>query len=189
MIDIWKSGAEPQGKWGGRGKEQFSLPHLIEEVDFRAMQDSVSNHLVGKRQSKQLTYFELLFGAPKTVSIMWALSEKNRSTIEEIQEGAVRAAMSYLEEDLKKASLFALFEHGSDQYKNPDLHTHVLLFNLHGMNLSELDDLLPTVYALYRADLSAGLIKILGLKIVRDGDSFKVDGVPDHVVAVFSKQQ
>jgi conjugative relaxase-like TrwC/TraI family protein len=87
----------------------------------------------------------MTFSAPKSVSVLWALSEvRDRTIIESAHRTAVAAATRHLERTAAWARrgkggavreptaglLMATFEHHTSRELDPQLHSHVFIFNL-----------------------------------------------------------
>ena len=87
----------------------------------------------------------MTFSAPKSVSVLWALStEPERQAIEQAHRSAVLAATAHLERNRAWARrgkagtireqtaglLMAQFDHHTSRESDPQLHTHCFIFNL-----------------------------------------------------------
>jgi conjugative relaxase-like TrwC/TraI family protein len=152
-------GREPNGHWY-TPDEQFGLANGadIDNRTFRALhagEDPQTGEIIGKpnAQGERTHGYDCQFGAPKSVSILWALADPDtRAKIEAIQERAVRAALDYAQQagaqirtghngvNLEKTKIFgATFQHGESRpteredgtfRSDPQLHTHCIIFNL-----------------------------------------------------------
>ncbi|WP_033374729.1 MobF family relaxase [Actinopolyspora halophila] len=94
-----------------------------------------------KREQKDATAgYELVFAPPKSVSVVWALSDDNtRELIAELHRQAVRDTLSWFENNAaftrkgdggyaqydSRGITAALFEHWDSRAGDPHLHTHV----------------------------------------------------------------
>jgi conjugative relaxase-like TrwC/TraI family protein len=89
--------------------------------------------------------FDLTFSAPKSVSVVFALGDRNaRGAVRDAHDGAAREAIAYLEVSaaavrrghggarVEPASglIGAAFWHRTSRVGDPQLHTHVLVANL-----------------------------------------------------------
>ena len=155
--------------------------------------------------------WDLTFSAPKSVSILWSqLDEPRRAVLQALQQRAVEAALSYLQDEAawtrtgrdgavwKKAQLaIATFEHAASRAQDPQLHTHCVLANV-GVRADGATSALETrpLYlhqhqadALYRAELAAGIERELGYRIERKKTWFEVAGISDELIEAFSKRR
>jgi conjugative relaxase-like TrwC/TraI family protein len=152
-------GREPNGHWYMPGG-QFSLVNgaEIDNLIFRQLhagEDPLTGEQIGKTnaEGERVCGYDAQFGAPKSVSVLWALSDsETRAKIESIQERAVRAALDFAQQhaaqirtghdgvEIEKTTLLgATFQHGESRpteredgshRSDPQLHTHAILFNL-----------------------------------------------------------
>jgi conjugative relaxase-like TrwC/TraI family protein len=156
--------------------------------------------------------FDLTFSAPKSVSVLWALSDdRTRGRVRECHERAVDAALGYMEreaaavrrgaggrESLRAGGLVgAAFRHRTSRAGDPQLHTHVLVANLGraGERWTALDGARLYRHAktggyLYQAELRARLARELGVEWgpVRRGAA-EIAGIPDEVLRGFSRRR
>ena len=153
----------------------------------------------------------MTFSAPKSVSVLWALSDaRDRPGIEQAQGVAVAAATSHLERTAAFARrgkggavreptaglLLARFDHHTSRELDPQLHTHVFVFNLAprrdgtwGAIVSrELYKAQKQAGAVYRAALATELERA-GFRLERTADSFRVAAIPRDVERAFSKRR
>ncbi len=157
--------------------------------------------------------FDLTFSAPKSVSLLYGLSERHVSaTVRAVHADAVAQALDYLERralcvrrgagGLRRIGaqglVGAAFVHRTSRAGDPQLHTHVLVANVaHGDDgaWSAPDARLiyfhtRTAGFVYQAALRAGLGKALG---VRFGPATRgmaeLEGVPKRVLRAFSTRR
>lgn len=155
--------------------------------------------------------WDFTFSAPKSLSILWALSDaETRCTIERIHAESVRQGIQYLESEaaftrtggggrvLHPAGLVAAaFPHFASRSLDPQLHTHVLIFNVgirdegpSGTLLStRLYDEKLTLGAAYRAALAARLRAELGLSLRTIREWFEIDCIPHTLIREFSSRR
>jgi conjugative relaxase-like TrwC/TraI family protein len=156
----YTGGKEPLGRWfSPSGELGLTDGAEIDDELFTRLhggQDSGGRFLArfasGTRHNRVPAY-DLTFSAPKSVSIVWALSnEVIRQNIEQAHEQAIRAALIVLEDEaafarrgkggvsLESVRLAgAIFQHGEarptenslgELESDPQLHSHAVIFNL-----------------------------------------------------------
>lgn len=222
--DYYTKGQEPPGVWLGSGAETLELTGTVKEAElknvFRGFSPDGKTPLVqnaGKMDGKlsRDPGWDLTFSAPKSVSIVWAVSgDQMRAQIEQAHLEAIRAVTREIEEktvirkgkggkEREQAGLvIAAFQHSTsravDKNTLPDmqLHTHTLVLNL---GVSPTDGKTRSITsrqfyqneknwgAAYRAELSKNL-QVIGFEIERAGDSFEIKGVPQSLISEFSKR-
>src|SRR5882757_2160881 len=141
---------EPPGRWAGAAAERLGLEGSVTRTEFDAalrgydpktgaaltQQSGVREHAAG---------WDMTFSAPKSVSVLWALSEeRDRLGIEQAHRTAVQAAVGHLGQtaawtrrgpggcirEQTAGLLTAQFEHHTSRELDPQLHTHSFIFNL-----------------------------------------------------------
>jgi conjugative relaxase-like TrwC/TraI family protein len=140
-------GEEP-GRWLGHGAEQLGLAGEVTAEQLRAVLDAHhpdTGQQLASHPARKVPGFDHTFRAPKSVSLLWALSD--RATAEQVvlaHDAAVDAAIGYLQraagfsrrgaggaETLKvDGFVAAAFRHRTSRANDPLLHTHVLVANL-----------------------------------------------------------
>ena len=103
--DYYTRSGEPPGGWAGEGAARLSLTGPVTRSDFEAALQGIDPktgerlaHLGGRAQ-QHAAGWDMTFSAPKSVSVMWALSEPGaRPAIERAQQMGVAAATKYLEQ-------------------------------------------------------------------------------------------
>ena len=215
--DYYTRGAEPPGGWAGEGAARLSLAGPVTRSDFEAALKGIDPHTgaqlarLGGKSQNHAAGWDMTFSAPKSVSVLWALSDaRDRPGIEQAQGIAVAAATSYLERTAAFARrgkggavrepaaglLLARFDHHTSRDLDPQLHTHVFVFNLAprrdgtwGAIVSrELYKAQKQAGAVYRAALAAELERA-GFRLERTTDSFRVAAIPRDVERAFSKRR
>jgi conjugative relaxase-like TrwC/TraI family protein len=207
--DYYLEGGEPPGTWWGwmpeghvRAEDLVALMRGERADGVQLVRPSKHGHQAG---------WDLTFSAPKSVSVLWAMAAPAvRASIQLMQQEAVEVALRYLERFGARARrghggrrfepvklVAALFEHGTSRAQDPQLHTHALLMNVG----RRVDGSVGAIWsrgiymhkmaagALYRAELGRLLRERLGLQLERDESSFRVAGVPESIVRVFSKRR
>lgn len=217
--DYYLKGGEPPGRWYGDGARQLGLSGEVQDTElynlFGGYSPDGSKLLVQvQRHSEKAAHrpgWDLTFSAPKSVSVLWAQSdEEGRARIQVAHEQAVQKALDYLQEtaaltrrgkgghSLEQAGLIvATFEHSTSRALDPQLHTHALVMNvgvrddgstgtLSSLSLFETK---MAAGALYRLHLSSVLERDLGVPLHRFRSWFEVTGVPEELIAEFSKRR
>ena len=218
-VDEYYVRGEAAGHWVGRGAEALSLVGGVATEDMRSV-------LKGRSPSSGETLlpptaplanrrpgFDLTFSAPKGVSLIGLLGEREASVaVMEAHQRAVSQALGYLEDHATfvrrgkdgaytvaaDGLVGAAFEHVTSRLGDPQVHTHVLVANLaqgpDGL-WSSLDSRTlfrhsRTAGFLYQAALRAELTESLGLdwRPVRRGLA-EPAGIPEPVLAHFSRRR
>lgn len=215
--DYYTRGGEPPGRWAGEGAERLSLRGPVTHAEFEATLGGVDpktgDQLVpqGGRGRAHSAGWDMTFSAPKSVSVLWALSEASeRQAIERAHQSAVLTATAHLERTAAWARrgragsvreqtaglLMAQFDHHTSREADPQLHTHSFIFNLAprrdgswGAIVSrELYKAQKDAGAMYRREL-AGEMERLGYRLDRQRDGFRVAAIPLDIERAFSKRR
>jgi conjugative relaxase-like TrwC/TraI family protein len=215
--DYYLRDREPPGGWAGEGAARLSLEGPVTRSEFEAALKGIDPKTgerlaaLGGRLQDHAAGWDMTFSAPKSVSVLWALSEpRDRTTIETAQRAAVTTATHYLEREAAWARrgkggstreptaglLMATFDHHTSRELDPQLHTHVFVFNLAprkdgtwGAVVSrELYKAQKRAGAEYRAAMAHELERA-GYTVERSADSFRVAAIPRHVERAFSKRR
>ena len=215
--DYYLRGHEPPGRWAGEGAARLSLEEPIVRSEFEAVLKGIDPKTgarltaVGGKHQHHAAGWDLTFSAPKSVSVLWALSDTDkRPVIEQAQRVAVAIATKHLEHTAAFARrgkggaireptaglTLAQFDHHTSRDLDPQLHTHVFVFNVAprkdgtwGAIVSrELYKAQKSAGAVYRDTLATELDRH-GYGIERSGNSFHVAAIPRHVERAFSKRR
>jgi conjugative relaxase-like TrwC/TraI family protein len=215
--DYYTGGNEPPGRWAGDGAERLSLQGPVTRTEFEAAlqgRDPKTGEQLAKeggRSREHSAGWDMTFSAPKSVSVLWALSDQtDRQQIADAHRSAVMAATSHLERTAAWARrgsggsvreqtaglLVAQFDHHTSRESDPQLHTHSFVFNLAprqdgswGAIVSrELYKAQKTAGAVYRNELANGLER-LGHRVERQADGFRVAAIPHDIERAFSKRR
>jgi conjugative relaxase-like TrwC/TraI family protein len=152
----------------------------------------------------------MMFGAPKSVSVLWALlNEPERQTIEHAHRTGLLTAAEHLErtwawarrggagwKEQTPGLLMAQFDHHTSRAYDPHIHTHTLIFNL----APRWDGSWGAVAGreLYRAQKDAGAVyqRALASELERldyrldfTQKTFRVAAIPYDVERAFSKRR
>jgi Ti-type conjugative transfer relaxase TraA len=140
-------GEEP-GRWLGTGADTLGLSGEVTAEQLRAVLDAhhpETGQQLASHPARKVPGFDHTFRAPKSVSLLWALSD--RATAEQVvaaHDAAVDAAIGYLQRaagfsrrgaggaETVEVDGFvaAAFRHRTSRADDPLLHTHVLVANL-----------------------------------------------------------
>jgi conjugative relaxase-like TrwC/TraI family protein len=208
---------EPPGRWAGEGAEQLSLEGPVTRHEFEAalngrdpkMGLQLAAH--GGRSKTHAAGWDITFSAPKSVSVLWALSEeKDRGRIEAAQQKAVLKSTKFLERSAAWARrgeggrirertaglLTAQFDHHTSRDLDPQLHTHVFVFNLAPRKDGSWGAILSR--DLYKSQKQAGLeyrkalsgeLENLGFAVERTAENFRMTAIPKSIERAFSKRR
>jgi Ti-type conjugative transfer relaxase TraA len=214
--DYYHAGGEPPGRWHGRGADALELSGQVDKEQFLRLCDGFSptgkalTQNAGKEDRR--AGYDLCFSAPKSVSVLWALSdEKTRKEIQDAIHEAAKAGVSYLENEaaytrrghagaeVEKCKLaVAMFEHGTSRAQDPQLHVHAVALNLAiredgttgAIESKELFRHKMAGGAVFRAEFASQLQRRLGVEIVKGvKDTFEIKGVPKEITEEFSKRR
>jgi conjugative relaxase-like TrwC/TraI family protein len=215
--DYYTRDSEPPGRWAGQGAERLSLRSPVTHTEFDAAltgrDPKTGDRLVqpGGRGHEHAAGWDMTFSAPKSVSVLWALSdEHDRRAIEQAHRTAVLAATAHLERTAGWARrgragsvreqtaglLMAQFDHHTSRESDPQLHTHCFIFNLAprrdgtwGAIVSrELYEAQKAAGRVYRRELG-GELECLGYRLEQDSDGLRVAVIPRDVERAFSKRR
>lgn len=214
--DYYLQGGEPEGKWIGRGAGKLKLSGTVIGKDLRALflgfSPTTGNKLVQNAGSERRQVgWDLTFSTPKSVSVFWALAPRHvRREIIAAHEQAVRAAISYLEDEasfsrrdkggkVREACplVVASFRHATTRAQDPDVHTHCLVLNVtvraDGSTATILSKPLyqhkMAAGAIYRAELAHELTRRFGIDVRMVRTWFEIAGIPEKVLKQFSKRR
>jgi conjugative relaxase-like TrwC/TraI family protein len=139
----------PPGRWEGEGAARLSLSGPVRKSEFEAALKGIDPKTgerlaaLGGRLQNHAAGWDMTFSAPKSVSVLWALSEaRDRTPIESAHSSAVAAATRYLERTAAWARrgkggavreptaglLMATFDHHTSRELDPQLHSHAFIF-------------------------------------------------------------
>lgn len=206
---------EPPGRWAGESAERLSLRGLVTQTEFSAALNGVDpktgERLVRPGRTRQHSAgWDMILSAPKSVSVLWALSnEPERQAIEHAHRSAVMTATAHLERawawtrrghgsrrERTAGLLMAQFDHHTSRASDPHLHTHCLIFNLAprwdgswgAIADRELYRAQKSADAVYAPALATGLER-LGYPLDREQDGFRIAAIPRDIERSFSKRR
>jgi conjugative relaxase-like TrwC/TraI family protein len=216
--DYYTGGGEAPGVWLGQGSASLGLWGQVGPGPLRVLLAGFSptdgRRLTGRPVGAvRVTGFDLTFSAPKSVSVLWGLSDADVSgAVRRAHDGAVVEALGYLERHATMARrganglrrigagglVAAGFRHRTSRAGDPQLHTHVLVANAvcgEDGRWSAPDARLLYFHArtggfVYQAVLRARLVEGLGVSFgpVVNG-SAEVLGIGDNVLKTFATRR
>lgn len=216
---------EVPGVWTGKQAEAFGLAGEVTHDDLLALlegRDPVSGTQLGRRFSdremknskhveKAVAGFDATFSAPKSISVLWALTQDDRFL--EAHDIGVSAALAHLDRfgsttrvragkgvRLHPDScglIMAKFRQTTSRADDPDLHTHCVISNkvrtadgrwmaLDGKYMKEFQRMLGGIYqSVIRNELSHRLG--FDWEPIVNGQA-EIAGIPKDVLRTFSKR-
>jgi conjugative relaxase-like TrwC/TraI family protein len=215
--DYYLRDGEPPGGWAGEGAARLWLSGPVTKSEFEAALKGIDPKTgerlaaLGGRVQDHAAGWDMTFSAPKSVSVLWALSDaRDRPPIESAHRTAVATATRFLEHQAAWARrgkggvtreptaglLMATFEHHTSRELDPQLHSHVFIFNLAprrdgtwGAIVSrELYKAQKRAGAVYRSAMAVELERA-GYAVERSGDNFRVAAIPRPIERAFSKRR
>lgn len=218
--DYYVNGGEPPGQWHGKGAELMGLTGQVQAEHFRNLFAGFSPsgkvafvQNAGQRSGyhKRVPGWDLTFSVPKSVSVCWALaSADERRAIERAFEESVRTALSMMEGFAgysrrgvggrireKVGFCYAMFQHGTSRAQDPQLHYHVVCFNVGvredmttgALWTKALYEFKKTVGHLQRCELASLLRRDLQLPVKQVESWFEVEGVNLDLIDRFSTRR
>lgn len=159
---------------------------------------------------KRVALHDFTLSAPKSVSVVWALSdEPTRRQIEQVQIRASYAFVTFLGDEVAYSRqgcagryrapcsvVAALFPHFISRCGDPQLHSHCVMLNVAvrfdgttgGLETRGMMRLLGVAATQYHSVLADGLQQ-LGFRLRQRGRLFEIDGVPVDVCEAFSQRR
>ncbi|WP_316214052.1 MobF family relaxase [Bradyrhizobium sp. SZCCHNR2032] len=215
--EYYSRDGEPPGRWAGKGADRLSLNGPVTQAEFdaalRGIDPKTGERLaqLGGRGREHAAGWDMTFSAPKSISVLWGLSEApERQVIAQAHRSAVLVASAQLEttagwarrgragatREQTAGLLMTQFDHHTSRESDPQLHTHTFIFNLTprrdgswGAIVSrELYKAQKQAGAIYRQALASELEQ-QGIRLERQKDTFRVAAIPRHVERAFSKRR
>lgn len=215
--DYYSNGGDPLGLWQGLGCANLGLDGFVQTAEFRAVLQGLhprANHAItgsGSGSTAHRAGWDCTFSAPKSVSVLWGLSdEQSRLSIEKAHESAIAAALGYLEthaaftrrghggteQEAVTGLVSATFKHFTSRAGDPQLHTHCIVMNLAPredgsfgtIDSKHLYDHKMAAGAIYRMALGTALVQ-QGYELSRAQHGFEVAGIDQDLCRQFSKRR
>jgi conjugative relaxase-like TrwC/TraI family protein len=209
-IGYYAGEGEAVGQWLGAGAAALGLRGEVTREQLEAVLAGAGHREV---REGAVAGFDLTFRAPKSVSVLWAVSDEDVSgQLRAGHDAAVQQAVGYLEREACRARrgaggavqvpgdgfVSAAFVHRTSRAGDPLLHTHVVTANLTcgpdgrwtALDGRHLYAQARTAGFVYQAALREQLTERLGLswQPVEQGVA-DVAGVPRDVVEEFSQRR
>lgn len=214
--DYYREGPELAGVWGGHGAARLGLEGAVTKRAFDRLCDNehpaTGERLTGRTRTGRTVGYDFTFSAPKSVSLVHALSGDDRIL------GAFRAAVDETMRDIEAEmqarvrvggadtdrvtgnAVWATFVHRTarpvDGLPDPHLHAHCFTFNATfdeiagGWRAGQFRDLkrdAPYFQAAFRARLAHRLHE-LGYQLDTAKGDFELTGVPDELTRAFARR-
>ncbi len=214
--DYYLGAGEAPGVWLGADAATLGLDGTVEPAALHAVLEGIDPRdgaRLDRARANRAPGFDLTFSAPKSVSIMHALTNRNiGAQVRDAHDHAVTAALGWLEQNacvVRRGAggihtaagdgfVAAGFRHRTSRAGDPHLHTHVLVANLtrgpdahwSAFDARHLYALAKTAGYLYEAHLRHDLTAALGLEWgeVRNGIA-DLAGVPRPLIDDLSQRR
>ncbi|WP_157041869.1 MobF family relaxase [Nitriliruptor alkaliphilus] len=216
-ADYYLAHGEEPGRWTGSGAARLRLRGQVSGEQLRAVlagEDPSSEVQLAGHPARKVPGFDHTFRAPKSVSLLWALGDRDTAAqVVAAHDAAVDAAVGYLEraagftrrgaqgaESVEvNGFVAAAFRHRCSRAGDPLLHTHVLVANLaetvddgvwRTLDSRRLFVHARTAGFLYQAQLRHELTARLGVgwQPVVNGHA-DIDGVDRDLIEAFSQRR
>src|SRR6056297_1104521 len=209
-------GEEP-GRWLGVGAEQLGLSGEVTAEQLRAVLDARhpdTGEQLARHPARKVPGFDHTFRAPKSVSLLWALGDRDTAAeVVAAHDAAVDAAVGYLQRSAGFSRrgaggaetvavdgfVAAAFRHRTSRADDPLLHTHVLVANLaracddrvwRTLDSRKLYAHAKTAGILYQAHLRHELTVRLGVAWQQVSNGYAdIDGVDRQLIKAFSRRR
>lgn len=218
--DYYTKEDEKNGVWVGSGADLLNLKGEINEQEFKQVlqgfsADGSQKLVQNAGKVNRDCAWDLTFSAPKSVSIIFAVSDEEvRKVVEKAHFEAVKETLKEVQNDTftrlgkggkvyDKVDLICVaFEHSTSRSVSKDvmpdmnLHTHILVMNI---GVSRSDGKTRSIKSenfyekqqiygnSYRANLAKNLTA-LNFECERKGEFFEVKGISKELVKKFSKR-
>jgi conjugative relaxase-like TrwC/TraI family protein len=216
-VDYYLGAGEPAGRWWGSGRDTLGLAGEVEGTDLRALLEGrhpASGARLGRAfGDRSARGFDATFSAPKSVSVLWALTPDPwiRAEVVAAHDAAVEAALGWFEThgavtrrgtdgihqvDTRGVSA-ALFRHHTSRTVDPQLHTHAVVAakvqdstgKWLSLDARFLKGQQRTIGWIYDAALRAELTRGLGVAWVGEEERpTDLAVVPEQLRALFSER-
>ncbi|MFP4150308.1 MAG: MobF family relaxase, partial [Nitriliruptoraceae bacterium] len=208
-------GEEP-GRWLGSGSEILGLSGEVTGPQLRAVLDGRhpdTGEPLARHPARKVPGFDHTFRAPKSVSLLWALGDRDTAAgVVAAHDAAVDAAIGYLQRSAGYSRrgaggaetvavdgfVAAAFRHRTSRADDPLLHTHVLVANLaracddgvwRTLDSRKLYAHAKTAGILYQAHLRHELTTRLGVAWQQVSNGYAdIDGVDRQLIEAFSQR-
>jgi Ti-type conjugative transfer relaxase TraA len=214
--DYYTESGHTPGRWIGSGAADLGLPGEVNEQAFDRLaagfHPETEDALVQRAGDAHRPGWDLTFSAPKSVSIVWGIAEREqRDAIERAHTQAVERTLSFSQQQqlfitrrghggIERESarpIIAAYLHGTSREADPQLHTHAFVLNVAArddgsygtLETKPLYEWKMALGAAYRAELAHEL-RTLGYETVPDSKAnFRIRQVPSDLERHFSKRR
>lgn len=208
-----------KGYWGGLGAERLGLSGEVTSKAFDRLADNLhpmtGNKLTPRTKSNRRVGYDFTFNAPKSVSVLYALSDiDTKQMIRTAFEAAIISTVTELEQDMytrvRKNNqnterqtgnmVWGRFTHDTsrpiDGIPDPHLHTHVYVCNTtyddaegrwKAGEFGHIKSNAPYFEAVFHNHF-ASLLKSQGFGITPTKDRWEITGISDTIIREFSKR-
>jgi conjugative relaxase-like TrwC/TraI family protein len=126
--------AQGPGQWIGRGSAGLGLEGIPRATELTAVlrgcHPSTGAYLPRLRSARRRAGWDLVFAAPKSLSLVSAGDQDRGGAISVAHRCAVEGAVEHLQQESGKDMVAAAFAHATNAGGEPHVHTHVLVANL-----------------------------------------------------------
>ncbi|MCU0267883.1 MAG: relaxase domain-containing protein [Acidimicrobiales bacterium] len=217
-VDYYLDPDEPPGQWWGSGRSALGLDGEVTGKQLRELLDgrnpTTGAKLGRKFGAKSARGFDCTFSAPKSISVLWALTPDPwvRAEVLASHEAAVEAALGWFEDQGAvtrrgtdgvhqvdtRGITAALFRQHTSRTIDPQLHTHAIVsakvqdptgkwLSLDARFLKQQQTTIGWVYdAALRAELTARLD--VDWRPNKEGRLVDLAAVPEELCDVFSER-
>jgi conjugative relaxase-like TrwC/TraI family protein len=216
LLNYLSERGKARGTWGGDAASSLGLTGGVSADAFGALYDNLHpvsrERLTVRTKENRTVGYDLNFNAPKSVSLLLLLTGDDRvrgafersvdETMREIEKAAsTRVRVGGQDTERPTGSLaWARFTHLSGRpvagVPDPQLHAHCFVFNAtfdsvearwKAGQFREIKAAMPYSQTVFHNRL-AGRLMELGYRVRGRGLSFEVEGVPDELIARFSRR-
>jgi len=210
-----------ESEWFGKGAAALGLEGKVDkQAFFEALNGNfegqelgryVKNEKTGEPEREHRPGIDVTFSAPKSVSVIAEISGSRE--VREAHEGAVKAALGYIERELSNTRQMGngelrkvqtgnitagMFRHNTSRDLDPQTHTHAIIMNAtkredgewRSLTNDEIYKAQRVIGAIYNAEL-ADRLQSLGYELHRTDDrgNFEVSGITREQIEHFSQRR
>lgn len=218
VADYYAEGQEIAGQWHGLGAARLRLVGPVAQADFEQLIDNRTPDgakLTPRDRDNRIPGIDFTFSAPKSVSILWALTEDPRimdahvravrdamAEVERNMEVRVRAGAKWNTQATRKTgnAIWGEFVHDTarpvDGKPDPLLHTHAYVINatfdeteqrFKAVEIGNIAGEMQYYNAVYLSALARSM-KSFGFDIERRGKWWDLAGISRPLIEQFSRR-
>jgi conjugative relaxase-like TrwC/TraI family protein len=212
-IDSDRENGEPPGRWDGSAATSLGLTGEVKREELERVlrgEHPFFDQALGKVDKNHVAGHDLTFSAPKSVSTIWAVGDRDlRKRLEQAHENAVSAGIAYMRthgihcrlgkagrEIARAEPIIARFQHSTSRANDPQLHSHTVVVNraigpAGDWRSVEVDlRALHSAGSVYRAQLAQELARLgYGIERTNTRGEFEVAGVPRELMKHWSTRR